>query len=269
LEEPVTHEMVVSIFPEYYYEGISDPQETILFFISKYAEGFLRFVPRKIRNYPSHGIDHSVNIIRLINDFTLKWAIKLNENERFILYTAAWLHDIGCIKDRGPHNKISVDILLKDDSICNYLNSIDNDLLFILQNVIESHSSSYDIDTVPETKGIVRVRLICAIFRLIDACEITNFKCPAPVFIEIKEDLKNDDDSPDSEAIEFWEGHMNIKDIGFLNKPNIDILINDRRKTKKIVERLKKEIESVQHIFQKNMIDVPVVQERARQEAID
>lgn len=260
--------MANSIFPDYEYTGISEFHETILFFISKYSEGFLRFVPRKIRNYPSHGIDHSVNIIRLINDFTIKWEIDLRENERFVLYAAAWLHDIGCIKDRGPHNKLSVDILLKDESICNYLNGMDNDLLFVLQNVIESHSSSYDIETLPEIKGAVRVRLICAIFRLVDACEITNFKCPAPVFIEIRDDLKKEDGSPDMEAIEFWEGHMNIKDIGF-SKPDIDIMINDPHKTRKIVDRLMSEIESITHIFEENGIVVPIVQERARVAGID
>jgi HD superfamily phosphodiesterase len=139
--------MIPSIFPEYEYKGISQFHEYILYHISKYAEGFLRFVPRELRNFPSHGIDHSVNIIRLTNDFIEKWGIDLSENERFLLYAAAWLHDIGCIKGRSPHNLLSVEILLKDQDTCNYLNGIGNDLLFILTNIIESHSSSFDIDT--------------------------------------------------------------------------------------------------------------------------
>jgi hypothetical protein len=256
--------METSIFPKYKYKGISHPQKTILVTVSKYAEGFLRFAPRKIRNFPSHGIDHSVNIIRMITDFTDKWEIKLSRTERFLLYAAAWLHDIGCVKDRSPHNMISVDIMFNSESICNSFNGLDNDLLFILRDVIESHSSSYEINNVPIKRGSVRVRLICAIFRLIDACEITNFKCPAAVFAEIKDDLKKDDGTIDREAIEFWEGHMNIKDIGF-SKPNIEIIINNSHKTRKIVSRLKKEIESVQGIFTENGIDVPVVQVRARE----
>jgi len=255
--------METSIFPKYVYKGISHPQKTILISVSKYAEGFLRFAPRTIRNYPSHGVDHSVSIIRMINDFTEKWGIKLSRTERFILYAAAWLHDIGCVKERSPHNTISVDILLRSEIICDSFNSIDNDQLFILQDVIESHSSTYDISTVPVKRGAVRVRLICAIFRLIDGCEITNFKCPVAVFTEIKDDLKKVDGSIDAEAIEFWEGHMNIKDIGFF-KPEILIIVNNSRKTRKIIERLKKEIESVQSIFRENGIDVPVVQVRAR-----
>ena len=255
--------METSIFPKYEYNGISHPQKTILVTVSKYAEGFLRFAPRKIRNFPSHSVDHSVSIIRMINSFPEEWGIKLSRTERFILYSAAWLHDIGCVKERTPHNKISVDILMNSESICDSFNSLDSDLLFILEYVIESHSSSYDISTVPVKRGVVRVRLICAIFRLLDACEITNFKCPSSVYAEIKDDLKNDDGSVDKYAIEFWEGHMNIKDLGFF-KPEIVIMVNKSRKSKKIVDRLVKEIESVQEIFRENEIDVPVVRMRAR-----
>lgn len=247
-----------SIFPTYQYKGIEEYQEIALFTISKYAEGFLRFISRAIQNYPSHGVDHSVNIIRLINDFTDKWDINLNSDERFILYAAAWLHDIGCIRDRDHHNMLSAKILLKNESICNTINDMDNDLLFILKVVIESHSSSYDIDTVPVMRGAVRVRLISAIFRLLDACEITNLKCPRPVFEEIKEDLKNTDGTVDTEAVAFWEGHMNIKYIGF-SRPNIEIITNDFQKTQNIINRLKAEISSIHHIFQENGIEVPVV----------
>jgi hypothetical protein len=260
--------MNYSIFPSYKYVGISHPQKTILVSVSKFAEGFLRFAPRTIRNYPSHGVDHSVNIIRMINDFTEKWGIKLSKNERFILYSAAWLHDIGCVKNRSPHNKISVDILLKNESICNSFNSLADDLLIDLQDVIESHSSTYNINEVVVKRGSVRVQLICAIFRLIDACEITNFKCPASVFTEIKDDLKKDDGTIDKEAVAFWKGHMNIKYIGFF-KPEIVITLNFSRKSQKIINRLKIEIISVQRIFRTNRVDVPVIQVRSREAGID
>jgi len=255
--------MDISIFPKYEYKGITHPQKTVLVAVSKYAESFLRFAPRKIKNFPSHGVDHSVSIIRMINSFPEEWGIKLNRTERFLLYAAAWLHDIGCVKDRTPHNTISVDILMNSTSVCDWLNSLDPDLLFILGYVIESHSSSYDISTVPENRGSVRVRLICAIFRLLDACEITNFKCPAQVYYEIKDDLKNPDGSVDTDAIEFWEGHMSIKDLVFV-KPEIVIIVNKARKSKNITDRLVKEIESVQKIFRENGLDVPVVRVRAR-----
>jgi hypothetical protein len=206
-----------------------------------------------------------------MNSFTETWGIDLNENERFILYVAAWLHDIGCIRERTPHNLLSVEILLKDQNTCSYLNNIDNDLLKILRYIIESHSKThctYSIDEIPEKIGSVRVRLVSAIFRLLDACEITKYKCPVQVFAEIKDDLKKGDGTPDTEAIEFWEGHMNIDYLGF-SRPNIDIFINDPSKTIHIIEGLKEEIRSVEAIFRKNGIDVPIVAERISGAGID
>ncbi len=253
--------MPPSIFPTYSYTGITDQQETVLYHISMYSEGFLRFVSRKIRNYPSHGVDHSVRIIQSINHFTKNWEINLTEDERFILYVAAWLHDIGCIKERDPHNLLSVEILMRDYNTCNYLDNIDSNLLRILRYIIESHSKShckYSIDEIPEKTGTVRTRLLCAIFRLMDACEITKYKCPAQVFIEIQNDLKNPDGTPDTKAIEFWEGHMNINYLGFA-KPHIDIFINNVPKTAFIIEGLNEEIRSVEKIFRENGIEVPVV----------
>lgn len=260
--------MEYSIFPSYKYVGISHPQKTILITVSKFAEGFLRFAPRTIRNYPSHGVDHSVNIIRMINDFTEKWGIRLSKNERFILYSAAWLHDIGCVKNRSPHNTISASILLRNENITSLFTGLDNDLLADVQDVIESHSSTYDINDVPVKRGAVRVRLISAIFRLIDACEITNFKCPAPVFTEIKEDLKDEQGAVDKEAVQFWKGHMNIKYLGF-SRPNIMITVNSPRQSNNIIHRLAMEIVSVQEIFRENGLDVPVVRIKAMEPGSD
>lgn len=260
--------MPPSIFPSYKYTGISHTQKTILLTVSKFSEGFLRFAPRTIRNYPSHGVDHSVNIIRMINNFTGNWEIKLSRNERFLLYSAAWLHDIGCVKNRSPHNKLSVDILLRNENITNLFTDLDNDLLADLLEVIESHSSTYPITDLPVKRGAVRVRLVGAIFRLIDACEITNFKCPATVFNEIQDDLKDANGSVDKEAVEFWKGHMNIKFLAF-DRPAIAITVNSPSLSRKIVDRLITEIDSVHEIFRENGLDVPVVRVKARTAGID
>jgi len=204
----------------------------------------------------------------MINDFTEKWGIRVSRNERFILYAAAWLHDIGCVKNRSPHNTISASILLRNENIANLFTDLDNDLLADVQDVIESHSSTYNIDDLPPKRGAVRIRLISAIFRLIHACEITNFKCPSPVFAEIKDDLKDEHGTVDKEAVQFWKGHMNIKYLEFV-KPHIRITVNSPSMSMKIIKRLVKEIESVQEIFSANGINVPVVQVRSREPGSD
>lgn len=246
------------------YNAITADHRIILHFGTHFAESFLRFIPRKIKNYPSHGVDHSLNIIKLINCFLKSWGLSLNRDERFLLYLAAWLHDIGCIKSRSGHGRQSVRIFTKDETLCNYLNDIDTELLVSLKDVVKSHSSSYKLEQVPIRRGKVRVRFICAIFRLMDACEITNFKCPVAVFEEINNTFKKRVRRvtvTDTEAIDFWEGHMNIKDVVFL-KPQIEIHINDRHKSKEILDRLKLEIKSIKQIFIDNHIEVPVIKIR-------
>lgn len=247
----------------YNYRNITREQRTALISIETYAEGFLRFVPREIRNFPSHGIDHSFQIIHLINEFKFKWNLNLTKNEQFILYLAAWLHDIGRIRNNdGPHSEKSVEILLKSEILCNLLNNIHEDILICLCHVIKSHSSAYKISKVPEYQGNIRVRLISAIFRLLDACEVTNLKCPQWVFEEIKDTFVDENGNVDVVAIQFWESHMNIKGLSF-ERPLITIVINkeNREKTQKVIGRLKKEIRSIHKVFSDNKIEVPKVKE--------
>lgn len=236
------------------YIAVTKDQKLAIQVSAHSAEHFLRFMPRNIKNYPSHGIDHTLQIIKDINRFLKNWNLSLKREERFLLYLAAWLHDIGCIKSRKNHNKISVKLVNKEEAVCNYLNWMDNDLLVSLNDVIIGHSSNFNLNQVPIHRGNVRVRLICAIFRLIDACEITNFKCPENVYREIKNTLN-------SEAIEFWVGHINIRDVTF-QKPLIEVHVNNRNKTKKIVDRLKNENLSIKKIFMDNGIIVPIIKVR-------
>lgn len=249
------------LFKDPVYKALTADQRRCLDLATHFAEGFLRFIPRKIKNYPSHGVDHSLNIIKLINSFSQNWGLALKRDERFVLYLAAWLHDIGCIKTRSGHGRKSVQILIKDPTLCNYLNAIDNDILISLNDVIKSHGSRYPIETLVEVRGKVRVRLIASIFRLMDACEITNYKCPAAVYDEIKQTFKKRQDGrliPDSEAIDFWVGHMNIKDVNF-TRPDIEVLVNKRNQSKTIIQRLRNEIKSIKRIFQENHLTVPIV----------
>jgi hypothetical protein len=243
------------------YAGITQDQRLVLDIAAHLGESFLRFIPRKIKNYPSHGLDHSLNIIEHTNNFVKSWGISLTKDERFLLYLAAWLHDIGCITVRKNHGIKSAQIFRKSETLCNYLNSLDHDDLINLEDIVKSHSSSVPITSICMKRGKVRTRLISSIFRLMDACEITNFKCPNAVYSEIKNTFKKRKGGvtvPDADAIEFWEGHMNIIDVVFA-KPQIEVLVNDRKKCKTIISRLRTEIRSVKSTFEEYNVEVPKV----------
>jgi hypothetical protein len=219
-----------------------------------YAEQFLRFIPRNIKNFPSHGMDHSINIINLTNAFVDGWSISLSEDERYLLYLAAWLHDIGCICGREHHNEVSFQILARNESICNSINAVNGNVLHDLKYVINSHSSIYPIDTVPKMRSRVRLRLICSIFRLLDACEISCTKCPKEVFSLIRPTLDGD-----PIAYSFWDGHMRIRSLTY-KKPDIEVLVVDSNdNSQKIIGRLKGEIESITAIFDESGICIPNV----------
>jgi len=234
------------------YTGISDIQSDSLKMVAIYAEQFLRFMPRNIQNFPSHGLDHSINIIKLINEFTGNWNISVTEDEKYILYLSAWLHDIGCICDREHHNEVSYQILLQDESTCNIINNVSANALYNLKFTINSHSSSYDIEEVPKNLNGVRLQLICATFRILDACEISCTKCPKAVFDIIAPTLKED-----PIAYSFWDGHMRIQLVTY-KEPDIIILTRgSNENTENIINRLKMEIDSINSIFRENGVCVP------------
>jgi hypothetical protein len=236
------------------YTGISDIQSDSLKMVAIYAEQFLRFIPRYIKNFPSHGLDHSINIIKLTNGFIENWNISVTEDEKYLLYLAAWLHDIGCICDREHHNETSFKILLQDESTCNSIKNVNTDALMQLKYVINSHSSSYDIEKVPEILNGIRLKLICSIFRLLDACEICCTKCPKAVFGLIVPTLKDD-----PTAYSYWDGHMKIQSVTY-KAPDIIILMRDSNEnSEKIVNNLKKEIDSIELTFKENGLIIPHV----------
>jgi hypothetical protein len=241
------------------YIALTGRQKSIVFIAANCSESILRFIPRTLKNYPSHGIDHTLNIIELTNKFLERWGISLRRDERFILYLAAWLHDIGCISTRKNHNRKSIELLEENQSLCTLLNSCDNEIFTNLCDVIRCHSKSNSkkngIETVPKKRGKIRTQYLCAIFRLMDACEITKSKCPIEVFNAIKGSLETD-----TNAMEFWEGHINITDVIF-KKPHIEIYHKKgkAKKIERITSELKIEVLSIQDIFRENRTDVPKV----------
>ncbi|MFA5407644.1 MAG: hypothetical protein WC343_02615 [Bacilli bacterium] len=236
------------------YTNITDAQKDKLLFFENYAEQFLRFLPRTIFNYPSHGVDHSLNIIVLINRFIESNWINLSEDEVFLLYISAWVHDIGCICTRDEHNAQSAIVLLKEPKIMSILGE---NLFTCLLHVVISHSSTFCIQSLPEKCQDIRLQLICSIFRLLDACEVTKTKCPKNAYELIRNSLNE-------EADEFWKAHMVIEDISLKNQ-QIDIHVKDIIASKIITDNLVKEIKSIESIFESNgisKVNVNIFEER-------
>jgi len=223
-------------------------QQELLYLVECYSEQFLTFIHRNIRDFSSHGTDHTLHIISNLNDFIPSWGITLTQDEALLLYMSAWVHDIGCINDREHHHEVSASLLLGKMSL---VETLTDRYTTCMKYIILSHRARYPINSVPEEHEGVRLRMICAIFRLMDACEICYMKCPKDVFEVIKKSLRG-------ESRKIWIGHMNILSIKFRN-PEIIVSVNELEKCNFIIDGLRTEIDSIAETFRENELPVPVV----------
>jgi hypothetical protein len=214
-----------------------------------FAERLLQFVSRGIPDFPSHGVDHSVKIIEYIDSLIEKWPLILSEEEIYLLYLGAWLHDIGNIIERTNHNITSATIINESPIIESQLGG---DTRELLAWIAKAHSSSFDIMDVPTGTQEIRLRFISSIFRILDACEITNIKCPTEVYKIIEKELEHDSKM-------YWEAHKSIRSVKFSN-PIISITVDDLEKSEFLIEKLCREIDSVKDVILSNDMTLPIVE---------
>jgi hypothetical protein len=222
---------------------------------SQVAIKILPFIHRGIKDFTSHGIDHSKSVIVNINNIIdILNSNKQNptQTEIKLLYMAAWLHDIGNLKEncRGKHSLVSCDLidkLNKEIGLKNYLEP--------LKIIVKFHSSGYkkngkkcdlNLSKVPNESfkisgDIIRLPMICAIFRLADACDIGEKRAYDVVYSLIKDEL-------DPTSKKHWESNNAIVDISFEPKNRcikISVKKPQKRKALFIINQLKTELESV------------------------
>jgi len=179
-----------------------------------------------MRLFTDHGYSHSLRVMKYIEKLIEIYdhsSEPLNTAEQHILRCSCWLHDLGCISEREKHAKKSVKIIrtLTEKGILD-LEPIKAEIEY----VIYTHSSKgLPIDDVPECANItgfedrVRVKLLCALFRLADECDIDKMRAPKVIF-----DLLEDEMTHDSKL--WWRGHSNIIGVYFSDK-KIQIVLKD------------------------------------------
>lgn len=157
------------------------------------AHQVLPFIHRVIGQHTAHGINHSVEVIRYIDAMIDLMDPKLTQTEVELLYLAGWLHDIGNLRDRANHAAVSCDMI---DRLNNkYLNL--GRLKKPLKFVVQYHQSKYDLSEVPKRpyhigRDSVRLPLLCAMFRLADACHMGEDRAFNVLFYLIQEDLEGE-----------------------------------------------------------------------------
>lgn len=234
----------------YPYFDFTQEQWYLLELFQDYCSDYLRFIPRTLPDYSSHGIDHTIRIIRNINAFIQGWKLTLTQDEALLLYIAAWAHDIGCIRDRDTHQDVSVELFTSAEN----LQPLEETFTYCLSKIIVAHRKRFPLSSVPETYGGVRLQLLCAIFRLMDGCEITFRRTPKVVFEEIKSKMEQ-------ESVKIWQEHMSIREIGY-KAPAILVDVTDDEVCAEMIKDLKEEVKTVQDTFANHQLEVPHVELR-------
>lgn len=164
------------------------------------------WIPRSIPNFTDHGILHTVNVIKNISK--LDNYTKLSEREKFILVLAAILHDIGCIIDRDLHNFHTVELLNRPE-YSDFIDELTEDEALSLIQVILAHSKNYNLEIIIETLAEdIRLDLICPLFRLSDALDISTSRIQGVLF-----SILTDYNKLSEKSKKIWESHVAISDI--------------------------------------------------------
>jgi len=227
--------------PSGYKSGV---QHTILM-----MRPLLHYMPRGIPEYTDHGVLHSQNLMTLLCGFVQNWAGEpFTNEERYLLSLAVWLHDVGCLLGRERHNEKSVNLLRHPRF--SYIDSLlSGDLQSCLKYIIISHVTDYDLKEVPK-KPIhekVRLRLVCATFRLVDGCDITDARTK-PVLYDILKTYSLLEEG----SIKYWESHLST--IGTVFQGNaiyVTYRKGKRKESEMLVSHLKKDLRRLNRVFEK------------------
>ena len=102
----------------------------------KYIESTI--FPKYELNEAAHNIKHILSVINRSFEISKNYDIDLN-----LVYVIAAYHDIGHHIDRNNHEKISADIIIKDENLNNFFTKEE---LCIIKDAIEDHRASTGIE---------------------------------------------------------------------------------------------------------------------------
>lgn len=212
----------------------------------RYAARLLPFIPRGLPVFQSHGTDHSLAIIRYINQVIRSPVFHLNSRDIYLLYLAAWFHDLGylhplSIHDRSMHPALSVQMIQRDTVIRGLVQDEEQPAL---ESIIRYHDSHSDLTMIHDTCPTLRTSLLAALFRIADAVDLGTDRCPPEVYALIEDGL-------DEHSQKHWQAHQNIKEC-VIAYPVIRILVHDPDNPffrKRIIPHLECDCQSTGVIF--------------------
>lgn len=226
---------------------MKEEYQSIVLYTKGYVEHILSFLPISIHDFTDHGMLHSNNLLKLFVRFTKRVSgFSFSQEEKLLICLAIYVHDVGCIIGRPEHNKKSAKLIMKHTSFSYLQSQIGSDLLNCLKCIVLSHSSDYDLQRIQKEPihDKVNLRAVCALFRLLDGCEISSARVSKPLY-----DILTSYNKIKRQHRKYWDAHISIISLVFRNN-RIIIDSNNLSKTRLVSNHLKKDLREINRIFE-------------------
>ena len=125
---------------------------------------------------------------------------------------------------------------------------VGSDIMACVKYLAVSHSSDYDFDLLPKhpIPPKIRLNLICALFRLIDGCDLLPARANRVLY-----EILMKFDPMDKQRQRFWKAHFSIKGVVF-QKNKMTISTEDDLVSKPLTDHLIEDLDEINKILIKN-----------------
>lgn len=233
--------------------GLTEEHQTAVKMVVTFVQQILHFLPRAVPDYTDHGVKHSNNLMRLFANFLNNLRTlgsELTEKERWVVCLSIWVHDIGVLitkqENKKEHNDNTVK-LLKRKELDMLKDFLGDDVVNCLKHTAKYHSSHTNLEAIL-TDPIchdVRLPLVCAVFRLLDGCDITSARVSLCLY-----NLLKAYNLIDPQNMEFWDAHLSISSAVFKGRK---IVIDCKRGKKHecLTKHLTADLNKINKIFER------------------
>lgn len=222
---------------------LTEEHRSFVITVATMVTPLLHWMPRSIPQYTDHGMLHSVNVLRYLRDLIRTYPFNFTEEEKFLLALSSILHDLGCLTGKNLHNEKTVRILRKTQfELLRY--NLDPVLVRSLEEIILAHSSDFNLNSVSDDPiEEIRLKIICSLFRLADACDISSLRVKR-ILLEILEE----EGLLEEEHIKYWKSHLAIENIT-IKGTNIRKYVYDSDKAELYLSHFDNDLEKINKIL--------------------
>jgi predicted DNA-binding transcriptional regulator len=214
--------------------------------------------------FTDHGTPHVERVISKLNSLSELVPDGPNEREQFFLLIGAYFHDLGMFLCRLPneparetrlhHHERSADLV--DRLVAGNFVNLDQFEVSVTKHLVRAHRA-VSLDEVPEEQSIeqstVRTRLLAAMLRIADACDMDHTRAPEAVFRFLY-------DAIPSSSRQYWRQHQIVAAVNFSREHAaivVSVQVNggfverfDKMRMANSVSReLQRELTSVSNVF--------------------